>query len=326
MNDEAFLVTGASGCIGAWTVNLLQAEGVRTVALDVSDDRRRLGLLTDDADPPGVSFARGDITELGAVEAIIRAEGVTHVVHLAALQVPFCRADPVLGAQVNVVGTVNILEAVRRSEGRVRGLSYASSVAVFGPPEQYPDATATDDAPPHPATLYGVYKQANEATAGIYAADYGVGSVGLRPCIVYGPGRDQGLTSDPSKAMLAAAAGLPAHIGFGGRSTFQYAPDVARVFVEAARAAPEGALVLNVGGPSATVAEVVSAIEKVAPTAAGAITIDEQQLPFPDRYDDSGLDTLLGGVPYRSMEAGVEETVHRFRDLLGRGLLSPPGG
>ena len=82
-----------------------------------------------------------------------------------------------------------------------------------------------------PGTLYGVYKRANEGTAHVYWADHGVASVGLRPHTVFGPGRDQGLTSAPTTAMLAAACGRPYRIPFGGTSQFQYAPDAARAFV-----------------------------------------------------------------------------------------------
>jgi nucleoside-diphosphate-sugar epimerase len=86
-----------------------------------------------------------------------------------------------------------------------------------------------------PSTLYGVYKRANEGTADVYAAERGLPSVGLRPHTVYGPGRDQGLTSAPTVAMLAAAAGSPYRLPFGGAYQLQYAPDVAAAFVAAAR-------------------------------------------------------------------------------------------
>jgi nucleoside-diphosphate-sugar epimerase len=118
-------------------------------------------------------------------------------VHLAALQVPFCKADPVLGAQVNVTGTVNVFEAAKR-QGLDTTIAYASSAAVHN-----------EHGEVAPRTLYGVYKVANEGTARIYADDDGVASIGLRPFIVYGPGRDQGLTADPTLAMQAAARGEP---------------------------------------------------------------------------------------------------------------------
>src|SRR6478752_2731732 len=184
---------------------------------------------------------RADITDLEQVERVLDEDGITNVIHLAALQVPFVRADPPLGARVNVLGTVNVFEAVRRRRDRMAPVVYASSIAAFDQPE--------GDAPPamsaHPGTLYGVFKRANESTAWVYRAEYGVPSVGLRPHSVYGIGRDQGLTSAPTAAMLAAAAGLPFRIPYGGRSQFQYAPDVARAFVQAAFSGHVGASVLN---------------------------------------------------------------------------------
>ena len=58
-----------------------------------------------------------------------------------------------------------------------------------------------------PRTLYGVYKQANESTAKVYYQDHDLSSIGLRPYVIYGPGRDQGMTSTPTKALLAVARG-----------------------------------------------------------------------------------------------------------------------
>jgi UDP-glucuronate 4-epimerase len=112
----------------------------------------------------------------------------------------------------------------------------------------------------------------------VYWRDDGVASVGLRPHIVYGPGRDHGMTAGPTLAMVAAVRGEPYEIPFGGRAQFQYAPDAARLFIEAAREAREGALVRNLGGPSEHVADVVAAIEAAVPEAAGTITFKEDVL------------------------------------------------
>ena len=68
----------------------------------------------------------GDITDLAALERALDEHGVTNVIHLAALQVPHCRANPPLGAAVNVVGTVNVLEAVKRRADRMGPVVYAS--------------------------------------------------------------------------------------------------------------------------------------------------------------------------------------------------------
>ena len=113
---ESWLVTGALGCIGAWTVVTLIREGVSVVAFDLGDDDRRLRLIALPEEIERAAFVRGDITEPDVVERVIRDHHVTHVVHLAALQVPFCRENPPLGSRVNVTGTVNVFEAAKRCD------------------------------------------------------------------------------------------------------------------------------------------------------------------------------------------------------------------
>ena len=78
-----------------------------------------------------MTFVAGDITDLAALERALDEHEITNIIHLAALQVPFCRADPPLGARVNVVGTVNVFEAVARRKQRIGHVVYASSVAVY---------------------------------------------------------------------------------------------------------------------------------------------------------------------------------------------------
>ena len=81
---------------------------------------------------------------------------------------------------------------------------YASSSAVYNASDPSP---APETGGTSPSTLYGVSKLADEGIARVYRADAGVSSIGLRPYVVYGLGRDQGMTSGPTAAMLAAARG-----------------------------------------------------------------------------------------------------------------------
>jgi nucleoside-diphosphate-sugar epimerase len=323
MSEERFLVTGAAGCIGTWVVRQLVGEGRPVVSLDIAQDPKRWRLVMSDAEIAGVTQVRADITDLTQVERALDDDRTTHVIHLAALQVPFCRADPPLGARVNVLGTVNMFEAVTRRKDRIGAIVYASSIAAYDALEEGGGAVEMSG---HPGTLYGVYKRANEGTAHIYWSDHGVTSVGLRPHTVFGPGRDQGLTSAPTTAMLAAAAGTPYAIPFGGVSQFQYAPDVARAFVAAARAKAAGATVHNLAGASVGMADVVSAIDAAAPEAAGLITFADVLLPFPGHVDAQSFEALAGPVAETPFPDAVAEAVSRFRDLLARGLVEPPKG
>jgi len=320
MSGERFLVTGALGCIGAWIVRNLIRQAVPITVFDLASDPHRLKLIMSEEELARVRLIRGDITDLKAVEAALSESGANRVIHLAGLQVPACKADPSLGARINVVGTANLFEAARRAG--LKRVVYASSVLVYGPGEEYPDAPISHDAPPRPRTHYGVYKQTNEGTARAYGLDHGLSSIGLRPYVVYGPGRDQGLTSSPTKAMLAAALGQAYHISYGGRFDIQFADDVARTFIQAARVPFEGADVFNLRGSVVYMREILASIEAAEPSSRGRISFEDNPLPFPEEYDDSPLISLLGPLPHTPLAEGVSTTIALFKEAVAAGRIT----
>jgi UDP-glucuronate 4-epimerase len=310
MSSQRFLVTGALGCIGAWSLKRLTAEGQDVWTYDLGGSQHRLELIMDSEAIGRIHFITGDITDTAAFERAVADNGITHIIHLAAFQIPLVRANPVLGAQVNVVGMANVLETARKYASQIQGLAYASSVAVYGPPGQPTFQTAS---------LYGVYKQADEGMARIYWQDYGVPSIGLRPHTVYGPGRDQGVTSAPTKAILAAAVGRRFHIPYGGTAIYEHGDDTAAAFIQAARASRDGAHVFDAGGSTATMGEVIQVIESVVPSAAGAITYDDKPLPISSRTDFG--EAVMGKVSWRPLADGVRATVETFRAAVQAGKM-----
>lgn len=322
MTDEVFLVTGAFGCIGAWVLRNLVREGSKAVAMDLATEPVRPSLVMTPEELARITFVQADVTDPDAVKRTVEKQGITHIIHLAALQTPGCRANPPLGARVNVVGTVNIFEAARHYRNQVRGLAYASSVAVLGTESYYAPSQLPlrDDAPLHPETLYGVYKLADEHIARLYWQDWQIGSVGLRPFIVYGVGRDLGLTSGIAKAILAAAAGRPYHIRFGKKAALQYTDDVARMFIQSARVEYKGAVACNLRNDVLDVADFIALLREEVPGA--AITHDaDQPLPFPADLDDSGLRRILGTVPHTPLRQAIRESLAMFRELLAQGRI-----
>ncbi|MDZ4719971.1 MAG: SDR family oxidoreductase [Roseiflexaceae bacterium] len=319
---DRFLLTGALGCIGAWVTRNLVREGLQPVVFDLGSDPRRLKLIMTADELAQVTFVTGDVTDLDVVERTLDDNDITHVIHLAALQVPFCRANPPLGARVNVVGTVNMFEAVARRKDRISKIVYASSVAVYDAIDAGPGAIVQHGQSGHPANLYGVYKQANEGTARIYWQDQQVASIGLRPYTVYGPARDQGMTSSPTKAMFAAAVGKPYHIPFGGRGDFQYADDVAKAFIACARVPFAGAEIFNLRGSVAHMSDVITAIEASEPNAKGTITFDDKPLALPEEADATPLVKLIGAIPYTPLDLAVAETVALFRARVADGTMA----
>jgi nucleoside-diphosphate-sugar epimerase len=315
---DRFLVTGALGCLGAWTVRRLVEEGASAVTFDLGTDTSRADLVLERPLREVATVVEGDITDLEALRAVLREEQITHVVHLAAMQVPFCAADPSLGARVNVVGTVNVFQAVAELGGQVPGVAYASSFAVYGDPTV---EVVTEDTRLDPRSHYGVYKAANEGTARVYWTDSGVASIGLRPYVAYGVGRDQGMTSGPSVAMLAAALGRAYHVPYSGRNQYQLAADTGAWLVHAARVCDGGARVVTLDGDVVGMEDVLAMIEAAAPGARGRLTCEDRTLPFPPEASTEAARQLFAGVPRTPMSEGVEQTVAHFRRAIDAGLV-----
>lgn len=308
--EERTLVTGALGCLGSWTLKALLELGEEPVGYDLGADDARLRLVLEAGERERVTLVQGDITDGEALGRALDEQGITRVVHLAALQVPFCRNDPPRCAHVNVTGTAVVFQAVQARRDRIPGLAYASSAAVYNAADRSP---APESGGTAPSTLYGVYKLANEGTARLFWEDEGIASIGIRPYVVYGPGRDQGLTSGPSLAMAAAARGEGYELAYGGTAQYDFAPDVGRAFALAARAATEGAYVANFPGQTASVAEVVGAIEAAAPEVAGKVTWMDEPLPFPERLEATLLERLVGVLPRTPLAEGVRRTIEHFQ-------------
>lgn len=302
------LITGAGGCIGGWALTILSHAGVPVAAMDLTEDRRRPSLLLDEERLQAIPWHTGDIGDSAAVLRTVEKVKPCAIIHLAALQVPFCKADPIAGARVNVVGTINVFEAARKLG--IRRVTYASSIAAHGAMEGHGTI----------ATLYGAYKHCNEQTSIVYAQDWGVGSVGLRPGVVYGVGRDQGLTSKTTVAVLAAAAGTPYTVPFRGAVSWLHAGEVASAFIRAVSRDLTGAPVFDINGVATTVEDSMKILQQVAPQA--RIGIAGEALPFPMALSDVPVREHLGNYGNVPLAEGIAATYAAFQSLIQRGRLS----
>ena len=315
------LITGGYGFIGAWIIRNLLAQGDRVWVYDLKEDPRRLRVILPEEEVRKVVFVRGDVTDQPNLQKAIADHQIDHIIHLAGLQVPTCRANPILGAQVNVIGTLSVFEAVRLAEGQIKRLVYASSAAVFGPPEKYPAGPLPDDVKLLPSTHYGYFKCCNEGNAAIYYQDFGISSIGLRPWTVYGVGRDLGMTSEPTKAIKSVAIGRPYHISYGGFQDLQFVDDVAKICVRCLKAPYEGAKSYNLRGHVVDLATFHKALCAVEPTASELVTFGERQLAIAYDLDDAALQKDLGPMPRTPLEDGIRQTLEMFRALQKEGRL-----
>ena len=299
-NNRAVVVTGASGFLSAWILPKLIARGRKVVAIDIARDETRLRQATQGQPPPGIAWETADLTADGIMSRIAEQYAADTILHLAALQIPACKANPIAGAKVNVVGHVGVLEAARHVGARV---VYTSSVAAK------PRGAANA-----PANLYGVFKRADEEIARLYAEDFGVASFGLRPHVVYGVGRDQGETSAVTSAMRAAAIGESYVVPWTTATCFQFADDIAEMFVRVVEAEWNGAHLADMTDNVESTADIIDAIRAIVPTADVRAEGPERISPT-SGFDVAPLERVIGPRPLTPLSEGVRRTIDHFREL-----------
>ncbi|BCQ25314.1 NAD-dependent epimerase/dehydratase family protein [Caballeronia sp. NK8] len=292
------LVTGGSGFLAAWVMRRLLARGMQIRAFDVREDVRLLrALAPEHAD--NVQWRVGDIGEARDVASAL--DGCDAVIHLAGILTPACAADPVRGARINLMGTLNVFDAAIACG--LRSVLYASSAGVFGP---------DDGATPHPVTHYGAFKLACEGSARAYWHDRGIASIGFRPLVVYGAGRETGSSAGPSLACRAAARGEPYTIPFTGATGLVYADDVAAAYELALARDFDGAHAFTLAGDITPMHSVIDTLKTIAPAA----RIDAAGAPLPIATsfpDDPALARMLPDLPRTPLIDGLRQTVAFYR-------------
>jgi UDP-glucose 4-epimerase len=303
------LVTGGTGFVGTWVIRSLLSRGVTVVALDAFENSTRWQRLLGTGIHK-VPFVSGSLLDRPLLASVFQDHQVTHVIHLAALLTPACQQDPFLGCEVNVLGSVALFEQAVKS--KVQGLSYASSLAVFGPePDSSVDVKGrVENRPP---SFYGAFKKSVELIAEQYWMHAQLRSVGIRPHVVYGPERDQGLTAGPSQAARAAALGQPFQINYRGLLGYDYVEDVADAFVRAALETPPGAAIVDLPSEPATVEQLVEVIDQIVPGAAKTLTIDVPAIPHNDSPRDRLITEILPDWQPTSLVEGLRRTVNFYR-------------
>ncbi|HEV2233278.1 MAG TPA: NAD(P)-dependent oxidoreductase [Terriglobia bacterium] len=321
-NTRRFLITGAKGFIGAWIVKNLVARGDRPWIFDLDRESHRLRALLSEEQMGAISFVLGDVTHFEELDRAVAEHGITHLIHLAAVQVPACAANPRLGAQINVLGTLNVFEVARRRPDLVKRIVYASSAAVFGPEEFYEASTVPEGAVLEPGTHYGVFKQCNEGNARVYYKIDGISSVGLRPWAVYGVGRDVGVTSGPTKAIKAAVLGRDYAIRFTGGLDLQYVDDAAKLFLRCAESELPGARIYTLRGTVIQMQDFIAALHEDSPQTQSHISAVGPTLPIAYDLDDSALIRDFGDIPKTPLAQGIRETREIFERLRNAGKLT----
>ena len=292
------LLTGGSGFIGAWLIRRLMQRGFDVRVFDVDSNRSTVAEIAGDDVVRALDWHAGDIRAPDAVERA--AQDCDGVIHLAGVLTPACRHNPVLGAEIDLIGTLNVFEAALHHG--FASVVYASSAGVFGP----------DDAVhPCPTTLYGAYKLACEGAARAYWADHRLPSIGFRPLVVYGAGRETGLSAGPSLACRAAARGEAYVHPFTGATGLVYVDDCAALFERALTTRVTGAKVFNVIGDVATAEDVLAEIRRNVPDA--RLSASGPPLPIAPGIAEHGLDEMFPSRQRTSLALGIKATIDHYR-------------
>ena len=321
---QKILITGGCGFFGTWLIRRLLDDGDQPVVLDVTKVTKRWEMVMTAEEIAKIPFHAVKIDDTDAVLALVAQVKPDAIIHLAALQVPTCRDNPLAGAKVNVIGTLNIFEAAKaqRTAGQpLPRIVYASSAAVFGPDAEYAETHVGDHAALKPTTHYGAYKVCNESSAKAYWIANQIPSVGLRPLTVYGPGRDTGMTSFPTRALAAAIKGQAFDIPFNGKTAYIHMREVADMFVTAARKPMTDSLVYTVGGDIVDMPDFIAEVEKQIPGAKKLITSSGAPLPIVSRVDDASLRKAYPGLLRIPLAQGLAETIAVFKRRHAEGRL-----
>ena len=290
------LIFGGCGFLGSWITKALLKKNLKITIFDLRIKTDLLkNLIGNDLNK--INFIEGDISDY---EQVLKAtEDMNYILNLAGLMTPDCSSNPSLGAEVNVKGSINVFEAIKKNN--IKFLIYTSSGGVYGNEDKYN---------PFPETHYGAFKLAVEGMARAYFNESLISSVGLRPFVIYGPGREIGGTAGVTLACKAAKQNFEYTVGFSGKVGFVYVEDVTNLVERLIDKAPVGAITMNINGITTSVENFVSIIKKNIPDA--KVKFSGKPL--------SVVEEILGGEPsktfkdfkYTSLDNGINPTINFY--------------
>jgi UDP-glucose 4-epimerase len=309
------LVTGGAGFIGSHLVDRLLADGHEVTVVDDLSTGKILNLAQARRDPNlPLAFQRLDVTSTGLERAVAKAAPDV-VFHLAAqIDVRKSVADPVQDAVVNVVGTVNLLEACAR-HGVSKVVHTSSGGCIYGEPAPA-DLPVPEDYPGHPASPYGASKRGVEEYLHAYATLYGLRWTSLALGNVYGPRQDPageaGVVSIFAGRMLADAEVTVYGDGEQTRD-FVYVADVVDAYLAAIDRAD--GLRVNIG---TAVATTVNELYAILAEFTGYRREPEHAPPRDGELRHIALDVgraadVLGWKPRHTLREGLAATVDWLR-------------
>jgi len=315
------LITGGMGVIGAEVSRRFVREGHRPVIFARHRDESLIGDLRDKVD-----IEIGDVTDFPSLLHAIKKHQITHIVHAGGLVSALSQANPPMGVQVNIAGTVNVLEAARLFD--IKRVVYTSAKGVYGPfPGEYGHPTykpVPEDYVRRPMRLYDSLKFMAENACEFYRKTYGVDVVWLRFATTYGPGKTarhgtMGVTSriieDP---FYGRAFTLPK--GGDQKDEFIYNKDTALGVYLACVTERLESCVFNIGtGTGVTLKDFARVVRQFVPSAqleiGDGLGFFDYPHPMYAVFDISRAQKELGYKPQFTLETGIADYMEALKRM-----------
>ena len=314
IDGSSILVTGGAGLIGSSTIDqLLQRHDPRRIVVFDNMVRGTLANLGSALEDPRVTLVRGDVRDAAAVRQAM--QGMDAVIHMAALRITACAADPREAFEVMCEGSFNVVDAARQAG--LQKVVAASSASVYGLAEQFP--TTERHHPYNNRTIYGALKVFNEGLLRSFNDMYGLNYVALRYFNVYGPRMDiyGAYTEVLIRWMDRILEGKPPLIFGDGTQTmdFIYVKDIARANILAAES-PISDEVFNIAcSVETSLNDLAYALMKVMDVDMPLEYGPERKVnPVPRRLaDTSSAREKIGFTAQVQLESGLSELVDWWR-------------
>lgn len=306
------LITGASGFLGSQLARNLFHDGHTVVALERD-------LNPKSCDPFAEHIVRGDINDFSLLRRVVADYEVEHVYHLAAQSiVRICASDPVSAYQANVMGTVNLLEAIRTS-----GMNHIKSVVISTSDKAYGHAPVPykEDTPLMPKYTYECTKACQDIVGQNYFHNYGLPIKIARCSNIYGPGDPNWSRLIPNTIRRALSDQQPQLYSDVAKYVreFVYIDDTIDAFKLLSTHGNPGQAYCIGGTDSAMIQDLIETILRLCKKSHLGIELIDKPAAFKEieqQFIDGTKIKALGWKPQYSLERGLTETIEYYRELL----------
>jgi UDP-glucose 4-epimerase len=281
-----YLVTGATGQIGAFVCEELVKKGHKVVCYDFKPNMENVSHIAG-----SIKVVNGDVSNLDELLSVLKQESVERVIHLAAMVLMDSIEHPAKAYQVNIMGTNNVLESARLLD--LKKVVLASSVSVYGDTRPRREGVVDeDDSLNPPDDPYSTSKVANELMGRFYLRKFGLSITCLRLTSAWGPGRYWGYTGQFNdfirRVSLGQDAKFPEDFSYKeSKLRWMYVKDAARAFTHVSEFDNSPRYLYNVGSKSPfSYKDVVAALHSIFP---------ERHIEVVEREEPTTLSQTVAG-------------------------------